>query len=145
MGSTRIGRHERSVIARLVCLLTPHYPALDTVTRDAVQRDVTAFVGAQIRSMPSFLRLPYRLALVAFNWLAVLRYRKPFASLADDAATAYLSLWSDRGPAVTRDFVKLIRSCALLAYFDHPQVRGGLEAVHPAPLVPQRAVGNGLD
>lgn len=145
MRSKRINTHNTNVIARLVQVLAPQYPALDVTVRAAVQHDVTAFVVAQVKSMPSFLRVPYRLALVAFDWLAVLRYRKSFVALPDDKATAYLALWSDRGLGVTRDFVKLIRSCALLAYFDHPQVRVALEAAQPAQLAAQRAVGNGLD
>lgn len=145
MKSVRINAHNTKVIARLVQLLAPQYPALDAAARTAVEHDVTAFVVSQVKSMPSFLRVPYRLALLGFDWLAVLRYRRSFVALPDVAATAYLSLWSDGGLAVTHDFVKLIRSCALLAYFDHPQVRAGLEAAQPArPAVP-RAVGNGLD
>jgi hypothetical protein len=138
-----MGRHETTVIMRLVSLVVPGYPALDADTRIAVHHDVTAFVGAQIDSMPSFLRLPYRLAIIAFNWLAVLRHGQPFLGLGDAAATSYLALWSSPGLGPSRDFVKLIRSCALLAYFDHPRVRSGLEAA--APAAAQRAIGNGLD
>ena len=145
MGVTRMGRQEAAVVARLVSLLTPAYPALDERTQAAVQRDVTAFVATQIQAMPSFLRLPYRFAVVAFNWLAVLRYGQPFLGLGDTTARAYLSLWSSARLGPTRDFVKLIRSCALLAYFDHAQVRAGLETAAPLPPATQRAIGNGLD
>src|SRR5262245_48510590 len=101
--------------------------------------------------MPTFLRVPYRIALFAFNWLAVLRYRRPFVALGDELAATYLALWSNRGLGLNRDFVKLIRSCALLAYFDHPATRARLDLPHPErrgdrPVAPtQRAVGNGLD
>jgi gluconate 2-dehydrogenase subunit 3-like protein len=145
MDRARIGRHETQVVARLVGLLAPAYPTLDAHTRAGVERDVGAFVNAQIQAMPSFLRVPYRLALVAFNWFAVLRYGSSFVSLADDPATAYLSLWSNRGLSLNRDFVKLIRSCALLAYYDHPAVRTGLAAAHATEAAVRRAVGNGLD
>jgi hypothetical protein len=143
--SRALDRHETAVIARLVQLLAPRYPTLDAGARTFVERDVTAFVRGQIRSMPSFLRLPYRIALFGFNWLPVFRYRRPFRTLGDESARRYLSLWSERGLRPTRDFVKLIRSCALLAYFDHPQVRRHLEAVQPPQTPPQRAVGHGLD
>ncbi len=137
--------HETKVIRRLVQLLLPRYPELETAVRAGVEHDVTAFVAGQIRSMPSFLRLPYRLALFACNWLAVLRYGKPLLALGDAAAAAYLSLWSSAGIGPTRDFVKLIRSCTMLAYFDHPRVRDGLDAAPATDLAVQRAVGNGLD
>jgi gluconate 2-dehydrogenase subunit 3-like protein len=145
MGRERLGTQATNVIARLVGLLAPQYPTLDTLTRSGVERDVSAFVGSQIQSMPSFLRLPYRIALVAFNWLAILRYGNTFVSLTDDRATAYLTLWSNEGLGLNRDFVKLIRSCALLAYFDHPAVRTEFEAAHAPQPAAQRAVGNGLD
>lgn len=121
-----MGAHERDVIARLVCLLTRGYPELDAATRANAQRDVTAFVCSQIGSMPSFLRLPYRIVLAAFNWLPALRYGRPFVSLPDDVASAYLSLWSTRSLGPSRSFVKLIRTCSLLAYYDHPQIRAAL-------------------
>jgi hypothetical protein len=143
MRSRRINSHNAKVIVRVVQLLTPPYPPLDAAVRSAVQRDVALFVNAQIKTMPSFLRLPYRLALLAFDWLPAFAYRRRFVALADDHARAYLALWSERGPSLTRDFVKLMRSCALLAYFDHPQVRGALDAGQvPSDL--QRAIGNGL-
>jgi hypothetical protein len=137
-------KRESRVVARLVQLIIPGYPDLDSAARDAVEHDVTAFVSGQIRSMPSFLQWPYRLALLGFNWLAMVRHRQPFVRLGDDRAGAYLALWSDRGLGVTRDFIKLVRSCALLAYFDHRHVRACLERrTQPASVA--RAIGNGLD
>jgi hypothetical protein len=151
-------RYETNVVHRLVQLLVPAYPALDGAVRAGIEDDVTAFVAGQIRSMPSFLRIPYRLAVVAFDWLAVLRHGRPFVALHSEPATAYLSLWSSSRLGPTRDFVKLIRSCALFAYFDHPQVRGALDMAPPAEPAAQQpppgpllgkegvhAVGHGLD
>ncbi len=131
------------VVARLVRLITPSYPDLDSATRDTVERDVTVFVSAQIGAMPTFLQWPYRLALLGFNWLPLARYGRLFVHLGDDRAAAYVTLWSERGLGVMRDFIKLIRSCALLAYFDHPQVRACLDRAQPEPVA--RAIGGGLD
>lgn len=94
---------------------------------DAVQRYVTRFVALQVENIPAYLRLPYLLAITGFQWLPLLRWGRPFTHLPEKAQRDYLKLWSDGPVGVTRDFVRLIRGCALLAYFDHPQTRLALE------------------
>jgi hypothetical protein len=117
---------ERAVSA-IVGLLVPSYPELDAPTRTAVGADVTDFVVSQIEAMPAFLRVPYTAALAVFSWLPLLRYGRRFWGLDAAAQAAYLSRWSDGRFGVPRNFIKLIRSCALLAYFDHARVREQLE------------------
>jgi hypothetical protein len=118
-----IPSRQRHVVAEIVGLVTPAEFLPDPEARARVRDDATDFVCSQIAAMPSFLRLPYRLALAAFNLLPVLRWARPFSRLPERARTAYLSVWSDGGISLNRDFVKLLRSCALLAYFDHEEVR----------------------
>jgi len=114
----------RAVIARIL----PAFPTLDAADRDRVERDVTRYVAAQIRAMPSFLRLPYQLALHGFGWLPILRYGRPFRALPPAQQASYLALWSEAPISPMRDVIKLIRSSALLVYFDHVDVRRHLEA-----------------
>ena len=111
--------------------LVSSYPEVAASKRNVVLTDVTRYVTSQIRSMPGFLRLPYRLALAAFNLLPILRYARTFVGLDPATQDAYLALWSDGPLASMRDFVKLIRSCALLAYFDHPLVMKMLTTTSP--------------
>jgi len=103
-------------------LITPEVAGLDAGVRARVHEDVVAHVVTQIEQMPSILALPYRLALWAFGLLPVLRYGRTFLGLTPPRQAVYLSSWSNAVIAPARDFIKLIRSCALLAYFDHPQV-----------------------
>jgi hypothetical protein len=116
------------VVAEIVRLTLPAYPDLDEQARARVHADVTDFVASQIEALPLFLHIPYRLGITAFHLLSLLRYGRRFASLPDAARESYLSFWSDGVMGPTRDFIKLIRSCALLAYFDHPGVRTRLLA-----------------
>ena len=111
-----------------MALILPDYPALGVEDRRSVERDVTRYVAQQIHSMPSFLRLPYRLALFGFEALALLRYGRPFRALPPAKRAAYLAYWNDAPIAPMRDVVKLIRSVALLVYFDHALVTQRLEA-----------------
>jgi hypothetical protein len=116
-----------AVVGEIINVLLPGYPVLDTAGRAAVEGDVTRYVASQIESMPGFLRLPYKLALFGFELLPLLRRGKRFGRLRDADRARYLAFWNDAPLAPMRDFVKLIRSSALLVYFDHPAVMQCLE------------------
>jgi hypothetical protein len=116
-----------ATLRAMVALILPAYPELDAAARGRVEHDVTRYVAAQVRSMPGFLRLPYQLALLGFEWLPVVRYGRPFRALPPAARAAYLALWSEAPIAAMRDVVKLIRSSALLVYFDDALVMRRLE------------------
>ena len=114
------------MVDEIVRLLTPDDPALEPSERSRVQSSVTGFVASQVEGLPSFMALPYRLAISAFDLLSVVRYGRSFCSLEDSRKRAYLALWSEFPIGPPRDFVKLIRGCALLAFFDHPDVTRAL-------------------
>lgn len=119
--------HADDRLGAIVTTLLPDFPALDGRGRDTVESDVRTYVAGQIAAMPRFLRLPFRAALAAFELLAVVRYRRRFASLPAEHRAAYVASWSGAPVAAMRDFVKLVRSTALLVYFDHPLVRVRLD------------------
>lgn len=123
----RLSRGQRRTVAAIVDRLLPSAPELAAEARRRVAEASTRFVAVEIESIPRFLRVPYLLAVLGFEWLALLRYGRPFSRLAAERQRAYLALWSDFPIGPPRDFVKLIRGCALLAYFDHPEVRAALE------------------
>ncbi|MCC6847864.1 MAG: hypothetical protein IT294_05135 [Deltaproteobacteria bacterium] len=116
---------DRTVVAIAECL-APDFPRLDPATRAVVLADVTAFAVSQVGALPDFLRYPYRLALVAFEWLAVLRFGRRFVALDAARQRAWVELWTESPLGVTRNFVKLVRSCALLAFYDHPALQDAL-------------------
>ncbi|MEW6735059.1 MAG: hypothetical protein AB1489_27460 [Acidobacteriota bacterium] len=118
----------RELIAKLVSPLLPEQPVLNTEDRYSVETATINFVVAQIAAMPAFLRLPYQIALHSFNWLALLRYGRPYVRLDLTTRQRYVEMWADSPLGVMRDFVKLIRSCALLQYLDHPIALAQLEA-----------------
>jgi hypothetical protein len=130
--ATLSGR-QRAVLAQILRLIAPSYPQLEAETQAAVLQDVTRYVASQIQGMPGHLRLPYKLALIAFNWLALLRYLRSFIALPEEAKRAYLAMWNDAPIGPMRDFVKLIRSSGLLVYYDHPLIMQRLEAERQLP------------
>lgn len=119
------GRRAATVAAIVECLV-PSVPALETEVRAAVVADVVRFVSSQVAALPDFLRAPYGLALVGFEWLPLLRWGRPFGALDSARQAAYLDHWSDAPIGAMRNFVKLMRSCALLAYYDHPALAAAL-------------------
>ena len=110
-------------LVRAVVPIHSEFPELALPLQDRVVRDVCSYVGGQITGMPAYLRWPYQLAITAFDLLPLLRFGSRFVELDRKQRSSYLAVWSDAPIAVMRDFVKLVRSCALLAYFDHPMVR----------------------
>lgn len=96
--------------------------------RAAVEDDVARLVATQIAAMPSFLRLPYRCALVGFDLLPLVRWGRTFRGLDGGRRAAWVATWDERGLGPTHAFVKLVRSCSLLAFFDHPRVGAALAA-----------------
>jgi hypothetical protein len=121
-------RRQEALLAAVVHTILPPFPPLPPVERTAVTADVVATVVEQISAMPSFLRVPYRGALVAFDLLSVLRFGRPFRGLDDRHQRAWLETWGERGVGPMRAVVKLVRSCTLFAWFDHPRVGSALDA-----------------
>ena len=97
-------------------------------SRRLVEGDVGSFVEEQVRGMPAHLRLPYRAALWAFQWMALRQYGRPYTLLDPVKQRDYISVWIHSTVGFKRDFIKLMRSCALLQYYDHPEVETHLVA-----------------
>lgn len=115
-------------LAALTTTLLPPWPDLPGPLRGEVEADVVDYVRRQIRRMPLFLRLPWTAVLLVFAAGAVVRYGRPFASLSSGRRRAWVSLWAESPLVPMRDFVRMVRSCALLAWFDHPVVSEALGA-----------------
>jgi hypothetical protein len=120
MDAAALSRRQTAVVSAILRVLEPEYPELDEVERASAHGDVTRYVAAQIQGMPTHLRLPYKLALLAFDCLPLLRHLHRFVSLPAASQRDYLALWTDSPIGPMRDFVKLIRSSGLLVYYDHP-------------------------
>ncbi len=123
-----LGHLLTAILRDIVRLILPAFPEIDCPARKTVEHDVTRYLAVQIQAMPGYLRLPYKLALLGFGLLPFVRYGRCFRGLPASKQASYLALWNDAPVLPMRDFVKLIRSSALLVYFDHFLVIEGLEA-----------------
>lgn len=133
---------QERVLAGIVAVLLPTDPPLDPQVRDAVAAEATRFVVLQVSNIPTFLRVPYRVAILGFHCLALFRHGRFFLSLPAERRRAYVTLWSDAPLGPMRDFVRLVRGCALLAYYDHAEVRRVLEEQRVTAVPDRRLVGS---
>jgi len=133
------------IVRNIVALLLPHNPEVEPALRQQLEGEVGAYVAEQIDAMPGFMRLPYKLVLLGFEILPVLRYGRRFTRLPRPRQASYLARWSDAPILPLRDFIKLIRSSALLVYFDHAALLTLLEAQRVARALPAppRSTGGG--
>ena len=107
--------------------LHPKEPLLTPEEKAQVEETVVRYLAGQILAMPSYLKVPYIFALRAFNCLSCLRFGLPFTVINQEKQGRYVRLWSQSPIGLMRDFIKLIRSCVLLSYLDHPLVLQELE------------------
>lgn len=124
----RLSERQTRLLAGVTALLIPSEPRLPHEVRARVLDYTERFVALQVENLPTYLRAPYLIAMVGFQWLPVLRFGRRFLDLPFESQRAYLTLWSEAPLAPMRDFVRLIRNCALLAYYDHPDVCRALGA-----------------
>jgi hypothetical protein len=122
------GPASQLLVAAVVESLLPSGPVLAAEERADVATDVARVVATQIAAMPTFLRLPYRAALLAFDLLPALRHGRSFRGLDAVDRAAWVRRWDERGVGAMRAFVKLVRSCTLFAWYDHPRVTAALAA-----------------
>ena len=130
-GSKPLSPTRRRTIDEIVRILLPENPGPADGDRERVRIAVTDFVVSQIEAMPTFIGIPYRAAVSGFELLAIARFGRVFLALSDAEKASYLAAWADAPVGPARDFVKMIRSCALLAYFDHPDVARHLPGSAP--------------
>ena len=127
-GRPSLSPARQRIVSDIVETLMPHTPELGADERARIHADVAAFVTRQVEAIPAFLAWAYRIAITGFDALGCLRYGRRFVALDAERRRAYLDAWAGAPIGLMRDFVKLLRSCTLLAYFDHPDVHARLAA-----------------
>ncbi len=110
------------LISEIVIALLPEYPKGISEEKSIVENAVIDFVIGQIEALPVYLRFPYKIALYKFNFFSLFVYGRTFLKLGKKRKSNYIKMWSDSPLKQMRDVIKLLRSCALLQYYDHPVI-----------------------
>ena len=114
------------LVEKIVSAMLPEKPVVYSDLRRKVEDDVSDFVYGQIEALPVYLRVIYKIVLCKFNFSSFFIYGNVFSNLNKSKQLNYSRMWSESPIRQMRDFIKLIKSCAFLQYFDHPVI---LEAI----------------
>jgi hypothetical protein len=82
--------------------------------------DSVRFALAQHGRMPTHLRLPVRLATLAFDWSGALRRGRPFHADGPAARDARLARWRIARLAPCRDLIRFWESLIVYGWFSAP-------------------------
>lgn len=129
LGSTSLA--EKNVTASVFYLkLTEAALPLDTLNLKEPQKvvsDVANFIYSEVQNLPRKFQVLFAIAMFGFNLLIFLRYFRLFSLLEKSTRTDIFNGWAYGKIAITRKLFKLVRSTALLAFYEHPKVLEALE------------------
>lgn len=98
--------------------------------RTRVVADVASFVAGEIDALPGRLALLFGVGMVGFRLLTAVRFARGFAALPLASRRRWASLWAYGGFSLGRQLFKVVRSTAILAFYEHPamasRARSGL-------------------
>jgi hypothetical protein len=100
---------------------------LDVAERQAIVADVAGFVQGQAEALPRRLGLLFGVGTAVFRfYVRVIRFRS-FCGLPTADRRRIVESWAYGPVGLFRNLFKLIRSTALLAFFEAPAVREALD------------------
>ena len=86
-------------------------------------RHAATFVDQQIAALPSKLRMMYGAGMTFFRFATRLRFFRGYCDVPLDARRAWTARWAESQITLLRQLFKPVRATALLAYYDHEDVR----------------------
>ncbi|MBZ0189213.1 MAG: hypothetical protein K8F91_23415, partial [Candidatus Obscuribacterales bacterium] len=98
----------------------------DSERRAAVHEEVGRFTCTQIDCIPFRYRLLFKVGLVGFKLYIFVFTGKFLCDVPLARRRRLIEAWAFGKIALTRKFMKLIRSLAILAYYEHPEVQAAL-------------------
>jgi len=78
---------------------------------------VAAFISSQHRRMPLYLKLPFALSVIAFNFYPVFKLKRPFHLMQNDLRRMQIGLWRLSRIGFLRNFVRFFDSFTILAWY----------------------------
>lgn len=93
--------------------------------------DVASFVAGQMRELPVRLRAQFQIGLAGFRVVTRLRYARGFCELPPVTRREWFEHWAYGPLPLARLLFRPVRSTALLAYYERPEVRERMDAAAP--------------
>lgn len=100
---------------------------LDPARREEVLAEAASFVQGQIGALPRRLELMFGLGTAVFRLYVRLTRMRSFCALAPGERRRIFEQWAYGRVTLFRALFKLVRSTALLAFYEHPAVREALD------------------
>ena len=125
----RVHRHTRHVetirFVRALCEAIAPWDrvALAEADREAVLGDVATFVSESIAALPTRLALLFGVGMAGFRFVVRVQTLRGFCDLSLERRTHVVAMWAWGPIGLTRQLFRVVRSTAMLAFFDHPGVR----------------------
>jgi hypothetical protein len=104
---------------------------LSTKERNVVVDDSTRYVAGQIAAMSRDLRLKAWAGMAGFRAHALVRMGRPFGALPATQRQRLVDQWSYGSLYLPRQLFRMLRSLALLGWFEHPLVLRALPCAIP--------------
>lgn len=95
-------------------------------------KDTADFVHGQLAALPPQLRVLFESGMTFFRFVTRLRYLRGYCELSFDTRQRWTTAWAESSQPLFRKLMKPVRATALLAYHDHPALRGTAKALAPA-------------
>jgi hypothetical protein len=124
LGSTLLDK-ESGNTSNFIFQLTEAALPLDSYTLSdpkAVTSYVANFIYEEINNLSKKFQLLFNIGMLGFNMLVWLRYFRTFSLLPLPIRVKVFNSWAYGKLALTRQLFRLVRSTALLAFFEHPAV-----------------------
>ncbi len=126
----------RTLHALVSVLVRQQCRALSAEVREAATRHAVAFTQAQVHALPQHFRLGFLAALRALDATALGYGAVGFAALPPRRQDRLLARWASSPIPQTRQFVRLVRSSALLAFFEYPAIADSFERAAAGGVTP---------
>ena len=129
LGSTSLDKESKSTSAFIFQLTEAALPLDSFPLSDprSVVSYVADFIQREIKNLPQKFQLLFSIGMFCFNMLVWLRYFRSFSLLSLPLRVKIFNSWAYGKLALPRQLFRLVRSTALLAFFEHPSVIDVLE------------------
>lgn len=107
----------------MVALCDALLPVEAELDRKRVTNDVARFVEKELADLPGRLATLFGIGMFGFRMLTLLAKFSRLEKLAPDARRRWIERWAYGSFALGRQLFRGVRSTALLAYYEHPDVR----------------------
>lgn len=123
--STKLKQSQNAPSTLLSALVKAALPLPQTPWMNDEQRVesvafVSEFLNAQVRALPLRVRIMFFVGLSGFEFITVIRFGRRFASLEQDRGRRWFESWAYGKVGLARQLFRMIRSIALLAFYELP-------------------------